>query len=59
MIYMVVFSFISDAAANTGLISITIKRVCAVVGSTSFVVFVFMSILYDHCHHGNAKTELC
>ena len=42
---MMVFSFVSDAAANTGLISITIKRICAVVGSTAFVLFVFMSIL--------------
>lgn len=45
VIYMNVFSFLSDAAASTGLVSMTIKRVCAVVGGTAFVSFVFMSIL--------------
>lgn len=42
---MVIYSFISTAAANAGLVSITIKRICAVVGATAFVSFVFMSIL--------------
>ena len=57
IIYMVVFSFISDASADTGLVSITIKRVCAVVGAIAFVLFVFMSILlvFNGCgHHGNS-----
>lgn len=45
IIYMLLFSFFSDAAANTGFISITIKRICAVIGLIAFVTFVFMSIL--------------
>ena len=45
MISMNVFSFLSDAAASTGLVSMIIKKICAVVGAISFVTFVFMSIL--------------
>ena len=45
MISMNVFSFLSDAAASTGLVSMVLKRICAVVGAVSFVTFVFMSIL--------------
>ena len=61
IINMVVFSFVSDASANTGLVSITIKRVCAVVGATAFVLFVFMSILSifnEHGHHSNTIAKL-
>lgn len=45
VINMNVFSFLSDAAASTGFVSMMIKRICAVVGAVSFVTFVFMSIL--------------
>ena len=45
IINMNVFSFLSDAAASTGFVSMMIKRICAVVGAVSFVTFVFMSIL--------------
>ena len=45
IINMNVFSFLSDAAASTGFVSMMIKRICAVVGAVSFVMFVFMSIL--------------
>ena len=42
---MMVFSFFSDVAACTNLLSITIKRICSIVGLTAFVLFAFMSIL--------------
>ena len=56
---MVVFSFISDTSANTGLVSITIKRICAVVGSTAFVLFVYIHEYPLSCyyHRGNSYID--
>ena len=46
LIYMVLFSFYSGAQPNISIISLIIKRVCAVYGVVVFAAFVFMSILY-------------
>ena len=44
-VYMMVFSFYSGAEPNIGIISLIVKRICAVVGVASFVTFLFMGIL--------------
>ena len=44
-VYMMLLSFYSGAEPNIGVISLIVKKICAVVGVVSFVTFLFMGIL--------------